>query len=51
MYRRHLKVSFHIDKTNNLFFEKWIPFLMFNIMYFSIIYYNIVIWVVKLFSV
>jgi hypothetical protein len=51
MYRRHPKVSFHIDKTNNIFFKKLILFLMFKIMYFSIFYYNILIWVVKLFSV
>jgi hypothetical protein len=45
------RVSFHIDKTNNLFFQKVNSFFNLEIIIISIIYYNIMIWVIKLFRV
>jgi hypothetical protein len=44
-------VSFHIDKTNNEFFQKNNSFLKFEIIEFFIIYYDFVTWIVKLFRV
>jgi hypothetical protein len=43
-------VSFHIDKTNNYFFQKINSLLNFEIILFSMIYYDIVLWVMKLFK-
>jgi len=45
------KVSFHIDKTNNFFFQKINSFLKFEIIEFFIIYYDTVTRIVKLFRV